>query len=134
MVFSFEITTLASISSKTPDITRLPISKGIIRHWHILFPEGNWCEAPLRLMKGGSPILPMNPETGMKGNGVPFVSEEFLFIKEPPWEIQAYTWNEDTQNSHTIYINITVMPLWTLLPYSNQLMELLEKEEVRLVL
>lgn len=133
MVYSFEISTPASTTESNPLRTILPIGKGIIRAWHILFPEGNWCEAPLRLMKGGKAILPINPSSQMKGNGPPFTSEEFIYIKNPPFRLDATTWNIDTQNQHTIYIAITIMPLWTLLPYSNQLLDMLEEEEVRLL-
>jgi len=134
MVYTFEITTPLNTPINSPVITKLPISRGVIRYWHILFPEGNWCECPIRIKKGGNAILPMNPDSQMKGNGPPFTSEEFIYISNPPWELQAYTWNVDLKNQHTIYLGITIMPLWSLLPYSNQLLDLLANEEVRLII
>ncbi len=133
VVYSFEINTPANTPQALPLKTVLPISKGIVRQWYVEFPEGNFYETPLRLKKGGDAILPMNSGSQMKGNGKPFISEEFLSIDTPPWELQAYTWNIDLNNDHMIYIAITIMPLWTLLPYSNQLMDLLTREEIKMV-
>lgn len=133
MVFSFEIETPASTSILAPVVTPLSISQGVIRHWYILFPEGNWAECPLRIKKGGDPILPINIDRQMSGNGNTFKSEEFIYIESAPFQLQAYTWNTDIRNPHTLYISITIMPLWTLLPYSNQLMDLLTKEEVKII-
>lgn len=134
MVYSFIIDTPASTPVLAPLITQLFISKGVIRYWNILYPDGNWAEAPIKIMKGGSPILPINTEGSMSGSGSTFTSEEWIFISEHPYQLQAYTWNTDTKNNHKLYINITIMPLWTLLPYSNQLMELMSREEVKIIL
>ena len=133
MVFSFDIETPASTPRTTPQVTTLPISGGIIRQWYINFPDGNWFEAPLRIHKEGTPILPINLGGEIRGNGAPFVSIEFINISTPPWELTALTWNEDINNPHDIYVSITIMPLWTLLPYSDQLLNMMTAEEIKMV-
>jgi hypothetical protein len=133
VVFSYQILTPASTLESAPLITSLPISKGIIKHWHIAWREGADHSTPLRIMKGGSAILPINPDESIQGDVIPFVSEEWINIGTSPYELQAYTWNSDAYNSHVVYIYITIMPLWTMLPYSNQLLELMDKDEVKLI-
>lgn len=133
MVFSFQISTPANTSEQLPLITPLPISKGIIKQWHIAFRKGADHTAPLRIKKGGSLILPINPSQSIQGDDIPFVSHEWIYIAQAPYQLQSHTWNTDLLNAHIVNIYITILPLWTMLPYSNQLLELLDKDEVKLV-
>ena len=133
MVFSFNITTPKSTLKNSPLVTDLEISKGVIHKWYILFPEGHWAENHIQITKGGDPILPINSDGTLEGNGSPFDGEEFIYIKSSPYILQAHTWNDDIYNDHTLYIRIFIKPLWTFMPYSEQLFKLMEEEEIAVV-
>lgn len=134
MVFSYSIITPKNTTEALPLITNLPITKGIIHHWLVLFPSGNMGESRFRIRKGSAPILPINPEGFILGDGSLFSGDDFIYIKNEPFILESHSWNSDVLNDHTIYLQIFIKEIWTFSPYSEQLLRLIEESEYMKVL
>jgi hypothetical protein len=130
MIFSYPISTPPNTSKETPVITLLPITKGVIHHWQINFAPGHWRECYLEIKKGSELIIPSNSGVGIRGDTFPLQGSDWIYIANEPYELIAYTWNIDTRNAHALDINVFMKPLWTFSPYSENIMELIETEEI----
>lgn len=130
MDFVVPIDTPANTTIDSPLITELPVMKGVISKWYIFFPAGHWGECRLRVRKGSDALLPRNAEGYIFGENTVYQSPEFVYLGHAPYVLDIYTWNIDTRNSHNLLLSVSIQPLWTFTPYSIQLLDMIEKEEL----
>lgn len=130
MIFSYPIITPLNTPIDVPVRTVINITKGVITGWFVFFPRGHWGECRLRVKKGDHPLLPANGEGYIYGDGTVFKSKDFVHVKNPPYKLDVFTWNLDTINAHELLFIVTIVPLWTLSPFSTTLMNLVSKEEI----
>lgn len=130
MIYSFEITTPANTLQTLPLITNLHVTKGVIHYWSVYFPPGQQRSSQLQFRKGAISVMPSNPEGHIAGHGTTTEGRDFFYVKNPPYILQAISWNLDTIWDHGCSIMIYMLPLWTFSPYSEQMVELIEQEEI----
>ncbi len=130
MDFAIAIDTPANTTIDDPLITELPVMKGVISKWWCFFPNGHWGECRLRVRKGSESLLPRNPEGYIFGDGTIYTSNDFIYLSHAPYVVQIYSWNVDTVNDHECLLSLSVLPLYTYTPYSMQLMDMIEQEEL----
>jgi len=130
MIYSYTISTPKITPENNPLITPLPIGRGVIHYWHILFPPGSLGTVRFRIKKGGDYMLPDNPDSYIRGNDTVFKGKDFKFIDNEPYELSLYSWNLDSYNDHEIDISIFQLPVWTFSPLSEHLADLVENEEI----
>ncbi len=130
MVFAYEVDTPAGVSKDDPQVTELQLAKGVIHHWEILFPAGHWGELKLQIRHGSETVLPVNPEGWLSGDNFVFQGDDFIFLRSSPFILTAYTYNEDTNYNHKVFIHVFIKPLWTFTPYAETYFDLLSEEEL----
>ncbi len=90
--------------------TVLPLPYGIINQIGIIFPAGSYGFAHIRIFRALHQIIPYNPAGSLVGNYANYVFPEFLYLKEPPRQLELYAWNTSPTRPHTTYIHINVLP------------------------
>lgn len=85
-------------------------------------------------MHGSQFVMPHNPGSFITGDGVPLVGDDNFLLLSEPYELDVVSWNIDTVNQHTIYLNVFIKPVWAFFPMSTRFLDILEGEEIRKVL
>jgi len=109
MIYEFTITTPANTPESSKQKTVLKLEAGTITDLKVLFPPGCAGLHYLQICKGGHQIFPKQLNY-FRGDNVllDFPSPDIL-LYDQPYELDAYTWNEDDTYDHSvdIYIEIT---------------------------
>ncbi len=108
----FAWTLLADMETAEADAqkTVLPLCYGIINQIGVVFPAGAYGVGHLRILSALHQVVPYNPAGSLSGNYLYVVFPEFLFLKTPPYQLEAYVWNESTRYDHQIHVHINVLP------------------------
>ena len=130
MIYSTKITVTKNTTENSPLHTQIPIKKGVINQWNVYFPSGSRNTTAFRVRKGGIYILPFNASESVKGDNIHFIFPEFIFIGNPPYTLDVDAWNEDLVNDHFFTLYISIVPAFTLYPFSSQMIDLAREEEV----
>jgi len=119
MLHSKHIEVAANTTSADPDVTHFKVNKGVIYRVWVDFPFGCAHLVKMRLFLDEHPILPVDADKYITGNGHLFVYPLFVEITESPQYIKVYCWNDDDVYSHTVHLQILVIdPKW-IVPVGN---------------
>ena len=130
MPISSNIVTPANTPISSPLQTKVKINPGVIVHWHAHFPAGVEGELRLRVTQGSTALLPENHDGYITGDDFNYSFPDFRHIYDEPFVLDVYTWNIDVVNEHKIQLIITMVPLWTLYPFSMQFGEAMKKDDL----
>lgn len=111
MIYVFDFETSASTLATTKKKTLLPLTHGLIYKLDILFPPGPAHLLHLQIKDALQFVWPTNPDQDFAGDNEQITFEDEYPITEPPYELQAYTWNIDDTFDHRIIIRIGVNPI-----------------------
>lgn len=134
MLFSADILTEKSTTVFAPKQSSLGITKGVITQWIIFFPAGSRGALRFRVRIGTRYLLPMTPSSYMKGENVQLTIPDWHYIKDAPFKLDIYSWNNDSIDDHEFKLDVSIMPLWTLYPFSEQFAQLLREERLQAIL
>jgi hypothetical protein len=109
--FVFGITTPASTSYASRKKTVLPMARGKITRLDLQFPPGVQALAHIVLTRGLHQLFPTNPEGDYASSAETIWWPENEDLAQPPFQLEAYTWNLDTTYPHTITVRITLEPI-----------------------
>lgn len=114
--FEFSADTPASTTKLSPVETIMRLNAGIIHFVEFDFPAG--CEGLVHatVNQGGVRIWPRNESDDIAGQFFPIRFNEFYELAPGEAKLVMRTWNDDTENSHTVRIRIGVLQKDELFP------------------
>jgi hypothetical protein len=108
VIYVFEITTVKNTPATAKKKTILPLCRGTTYKLDILFPPGPCALLHLQVCDSLHQVWPTN-------TGADFVSDDETItfpdefpLDQPPYELYAYTWNEDDTYDHKLWIRIGI--------------------------
>lgn len=117
MIFRFSITTDTTYSESNKKKTVLNVARGIVHHVDVQFPSGPSGLLHLHINDALHQVLPYNTGESFASSNVNISFREFLPMLEPPYQFEAYTWNEDTANDHLVIIRLGILPPHIVAPW-----------------
>jgi hypothetical protein len=130
MFYNYTISTPANTLESAPVHTKLKLTQGIIDKWTVFFPVGSGGLLEFRLTRGTETIFPVNKDSSIRGENFFFEAPEFLHLKQPPFEVDCYSWSPGTSYEHEFVVGISINPLWTKYPFSEEYFMLLKQEHI----
>lgn len=109
MIYSWSISTPANTAEADKQKTILPLGSGVIHQLDILFPPGPAGLLHLQINDAIHQVWPTNPEESFAADGDMITFREYHELLEEPYELQAWTWNEDDTYDHTVLIRIGLL-------------------------
>jgi len=110
MFFAYTLKAPIETDEANAERTVLPLCHGIINQIGIVIPPGFYGLAHLQIFRALHQVIPYNPGGTIAGNNISLVFPEFLYLKTPPYQFEAYVWNLSDRFGHTFYVYINVLP------------------------
>lgn len=110
MIFIAAITTPPSTPSTAQIQTIIPLAQGTITHVDIQFPLGVSALAHLTLNRGLHQLFPTNQSGDFATSNETIGWTEDQDITEAPLQLEAYSWNDDSVNPHTLTVRVVMTP------------------------
>ena len=108
MLFKYSITTAANTPSTNKKKTVLKLLRGKITQVIVVFPPGPSGLLHLQIFRSTRQLYPINEDGDLSGDNIRFVFPDDYFLIAEPYQLEAYTWNEDDTFSHTLEIYISL--------------------------
>lgn len=128
MTFQAEINVAKNTTKLNALQTKLPIMRGVIKQWGVFFPRGSWGMLRFNVQKGSQNLFPFNRDGYISGEDNMLVFPEWLYISEPPFELDIYGHNLASDWLHSFILYVTIVPLWTEYPFAREYKQLLDKQ------
>lgn len=109
MIYRFSISTAADTTFANRQRTTLPLARGVVHQIDILFPPGPQALLHLILKRGLHQVWPSNSEENFAADNDKISFREHYEIISRPFQLEAYTWNEDDTYSHAVIIRIGIL-------------------------
>jgi len=116
MLHSKHITVPANTSASSPQITRFKVNKGVMYRSYLNFPPGCAGLVQFRMSLEGSPILPVEKDAYIIGDGIVFEYPLYVEIAEEPMEIVIETVNLDDTYDHSLDLQLLIVDKQWVLP------------------
>ena len=110
MLFTFSITTPANTLASAKQQTSLALAAGIISHVWVQFPPGPAALLHLQIADELHQVIPANPDNDLASDDETIEWDDEIDLTEPPYELQAHTWNLDDTYLHLVIIHISLIP------------------------
>lgn len=110
MFYSYTVTAHKDKDETEAEKTVLPLGWGILHYVGIYIPPGHVGLAHLRICRALNQVIPRNVEGSIHGDDVYISFGDFLFLKEPPFQFEAWAWNLATDYDHDFIIHFSVLP------------------------
>jgi len=110
MLHSWTLTAPPKTAEEDAIKTVLLLPYGIINQISIFVPFGALGYGHIRICRALHQIIPYNPGGDIPGHWAAYVFPEFLYLKEPPRQLEAYMWNTSDRWTHKAYLHINVLP------------------------
>ena len=108
MLFEFSITTPANTPESNKQKTILKLLKGKITNIVVWIPPGPSGLLHLQIFRSKRQIYPINDGSSIAGDNLKLnISDEIALFAEP-YQLEAYTWNDDDTFEHTVDIYISL--------------------------
>ena len=111
MFYVFPIT----IPANTPDTAKLktilPVTAGTVKRVMVEFPAGHVGLTHLHINRGLAQVWPTNPDASFKSSNETIEWAEEYVLDTPPYQLEAYAWNEDDTYDHTITVRLELAAL-----------------------
>ena len=109
MRYSASVEIPASTTEAIPHEEYLDICFGTISQVFVLFPPGHAGLTHLQIFYQTRQIFPSTPGESFTGDDTQYEFSERWPITEAPHEVLLRAWNEDTENAHTIIVELSVL-------------------------
>jgi len=106
MIYRFSIVTPANTPRTSPQKTVLKLDRGLIYRIQFRFPPGPAALLHIYIRRGLRQIWPINPEEAFATDDELIDFEEYYPLTERPYQLEAYTWNEDDTYDHEVIVRI----------------------------
>lgn len=111
MFYVFPITTPANTPETAKQKTTLHLTRGRITQVQVYFPSGQVGLTHIGINRGLHQFLPTNPEANFSSSGETIPITEDFALDTAPYQLEAYTWNEDATYEHTITVRVQLEAL-----------------------
>ena len=111
MFYVFPVTTPANIPEASKQKTILPLAQGKITQVQVHFPSGHIGLTHIGVNRGLHQFLPTNAEAMFSSSGETITIAEDFPLDTAPYQLEAYTWNEDATYPHTITVRVQLEAL-----------------------
>lgn len=111
MIYSYPLTIPANTLEADKLKFILPLDRGEITRVMVQFPSGHMGLTHVGLNRGLHQLYPTNPEATFSSSSETIVWDEELPSDTPPYQLEAYAWNEDTTYDHTITVRVVLKAL-----------------------
>ena len=111
MFYVFPITTPANTAETAKQKTTLKLTRAKITQIQVHFPSGHVGLTHIGLNCGLYQFLPTNPEATFSSSGETITITEDFVLDSGAFELEAWTWNEDTIYDHTITVRVQLEAL-----------------------
>jgi len=118
MIYAFSDTVPANTPKANKRRTVMKLGRGIIHDLEVEFPPGCAALAHCTINEGGHQIWPTNEEESFHSDGWVIKFREHYELKNPPYELGLWTWNEDDTYEHTITVRIGLLEKKYVMPWS----------------
>lgn len=108
-VFDFETAITYGVNNKLK--TGLKLTQGVTYRIDILFPPGPAHLLHLQIRDALHSVWPTNPDSDFAGDDDKITFDDEYPLIEPPYQLEAHTWNLDDTHVHRIIIRIGVKPI-----------------------
>ena len=88
----------------------LYLEKGTITRFELTFPMGCCGLVYVHVNDALYQVYPKDASYQFTGNGQTIVSSDEFEIKEEPYQLNFYGWNEDEKYDHTVTVRIQLVP------------------------
>lgn len=109
--YEFDVTAPANTLATNPTQVLARLQKGVITQWEVAIPPGVQGLTGSYVRRGGSQIVPANPDAYLKGDDDRIVWQDNYLLDDEPLTLRLFTWNLDDTFPHTITFRINVLPL-----------------------
>ena len=109
MLHSRQITLTAGGSSANPTKTSFLANQGVIARAWITFPPGCAGLVKVRILHGGHPFIPVDPNQYLRGDSYTYEIPAMYEITDVPELIIVEAWNEDDTYNHTIDVQLLII-------------------------
>jgi hypothetical protein len=109
--YEFDVTSPANTPATNPTQVLARLQKGIIVQWEIAIPPGVQGLTGAYVERGGSQIVPANPDAYLKGDDDRITWADTYQLLDEPLELALIVWNLDDTFPHTITFRVNVLPL-----------------------
>ncbi len=110
MIYNFDITTPANTPATAKKETTLKLARGVIHQIDIVFPPGPAALLHVTINDALHQRWPTNSDKDFASDDDAISFREFLELKEEPFLLTAWTWNESTDYAHSVLIRIGLLP------------------------
>ena len=126
MLYKFSITTDANTPVTSKKKTVLKLARGIIHQLDVQFPSGPSGLLHVHINDAIHQIFPYNTDENFASSNVNIRFREFIPLLEEPYQLDAFTWNEDDTYEHLVIIRIGILPAKVIAPWVLSFEERLE--------
>ena len=111
MIYVFPLSIPANTleAAKLKFILALP--RGRITRMMVQFPSGHLGLTHVGLNRGLYQLFPSNPDALFSSSQETIVWDEDYALDTPPYQLEAYAWNEDDTYPHTITVRVAMQAL-----------------------
>lgn len=117
MIYRFGISTPANTAESDKKKTVLQVTRGIVHQIDIQFPSGPSGLLHLAINDALHQLWPYNTDGSFAANNVNIRFKEFITLLEEPYQLEAYTWNLDTDYEHSVIIRLGILPSHIIAPW-----------------
>lgn len=109
MFYTFEITTPVNTPATSKLCTILPLTQGIIHQVEFRFPPGPKALVHIQVNRAIHQLWPYNTGEDLATDDECIRFQEHYDMDQPPFQLEAYTWNESDRYPHLIIVRIGVL-------------------------
>ena len=110
MLFKLTRSVPANTTSNNPDFQKLKIARGTLSQWFIVMPEEAADLLHVAVEYHNTQIMPFSGSTWLHGLFVPIVMTEKIEIKDSPYYLDIYAYNEDDTYPHEYNVHVNIIP------------------------
>jgi hypothetical protein len=111
MIFVFPLTLPANTPETAKQKTVLALARGKITRVMVEFPPGHAGLTHIGINRGLFQLWPANQSATFRSSNETIIWEEEYSLDTPPYNLDAYAWNEDDTYEHTITVRIVIAPV-----------------------
>lgn len=111
MIYVFDFETAITYGADNKLKTVLELEKGVTYKLDIVFPPGPAHLLHVQMRDALHSVWPTNADADFAGDSCTITFDDEYPLSEPPYQLEAYTWNLDDTYTHRVIIRIGVQPI-----------------------
>lgn len=108
MIYVFDFETVKNTAATAKQKTVLELERGITYKLDIVFPPGPAHLLHVQIRDTLHPVWPTNADSSFAGDNEVITFNDEYPLLEPPYQLEAYTWNLDDTYDHRVIIRIGI--------------------------